>query len=307
MLLIDHEETNPYFNIAAEEYLLKNSEEDIFRIYINQPSVIIGKHQNTLAEINYYKTRTLNIPVIRRLSGGGTVYHDLGNINFLWIVNGEKNNLVNFKKYTSPILSALEKLGVNAVMEGKNDLRVEGLKFSGNAEHVYKNRVLHHGTLLFESNLKILNKIIKPTGGIYTDKAVKSIRSKVTNLKNYIPACSIDELKNAIINELPIVKTIPFQQNEMDAIEQLIKEKYDTWLWNFGYSPDYIFENEIKDHKAQIKVSKGIIQDIQLESNHGLIQRQIPLLIGKKHEWDEIYKSFNSSNERNNWMEILFS
>ena len=128
MLIINRPQTDPYFNIAAEEYLLKQMEEDCFMLWQNQPSIIIGKHQNSLAEINYNFVKENNIPVVRRISGGGTVFHDLGNLNFTFISKGEKEKLVNFKKFTQPIIEVLNQMGVPARFEGKNDLRVSGLK-----------------------------------------------------------------------------------------------------------------------------------------------------------------------------------
>jgi len=178
--------TDPYFNMATEEYFLKNFEEDFFCLYINRPSVIVGKHQNTMAEINVPYVMENNIPVIRRLSGGGTVFHDLGNLNFCFIQQGKPGYLVDFKKFSQPILDVLQKLEINAWLRGKSDLVIDNKKFSGNAEHVYKNKVLHHGTLLFSSELSQLNEAIKADWGKFTDKAVRSNRSQVTNIAEHL-------------------------------------------------------------------------------------------------------------------------
>ena len=187
MLIIQNSTTDPYFNIAVEEYLLKNFTDDCFILYQNKPSIIIGKHQNTLAEINYQYVKENNIAVVRRLSGGGTVYHDLGNLNFSFIKNsGNDKNLVDFKMYTTPIIEVLKQLGVNAEFGGHNDIQVNGFKISGNAEHIFKKRVLHHGTLLFSSDLSILNNAIKAPENRYSDKAVKSVRAVVANIKDFI-------------------------------------------------------------------------------------------------------------------------
>ena len=186
MLIINRPQTDPYFNIAAEEYLLKQMDEDCFMVWQNEPSIIVGKHQNTLAEINYSFAKENNIPVVRRITGGGTVFHDLGNLNFTFISSGEKGKLVNFKKFTQPIIEVLNQMGIPARFEGKNDLRVNGLKISGNAEHVYKNKVLHHGTLLFSTDLNFLKKAIKSVPERFQDKAVQSVRSKVANITDFI-------------------------------------------------------------------------------------------------------------------------
>ena len=160
MLIIRRHNTDPWFNLATEEFVLKNFDEDTFMLWRNAPSIIVGKHQNTLAEINLDYVKKNNIKVVRRLSGGGAVFHDLGNINFTFIKTGENGNLIDFKKYTEPILEVLLKMGINARFEGRNDLTIEGKKFSGNAEHIWKNRVLHHGTLLFSSHMANLSEAL---------------------------------------------------------------------------------------------------------------------------------------------------
>ncbi len=175
MRCIKNPETNPYFNLAAEEYVLKNFNDDCFMLWRNRPSIIVGKHQNTLSEININHVKENNIDVVRRLSGGGAVFHDLGNLNFTFIKNvNNESNLVDFKKYTQPIIDVLKHLGVDAKFEGRNDIMINGRKVSGNAEHVFKRRVLHHGTLLFSSVMADLSKVLKVNPLKYQDKGVKS-------------------------------------------------------------------------------------------------------------------------------------
>ncbi|MDZ4181970.1 MAG: lipoate--protein ligase family protein, partial [Candidatus Cloacimonadaceae bacterium] len=137
------------FNIATEEYILKHMDEDVFLLYRNEPSIIVGKHQNTLSEINYDYVKAEGIPVVRRLTGGGTVFHDLGNLNFCFIMQESSNNARSFEKYTLPVITALRSLGIDAQLEGRNDLTIKGLKFSGNARGVFGGKVLQHGTILF--------------------------------------------------------------------------------------------------------------------------------------------------------------
>ena len=159
MLCFDNPSTNPYFNLACEEYLLKNVDDEVFMLWRNEPAIIVGKHQNTLAEINTEYVKDQGIKVVRRLTGGGAVFHDLGNLNFTFIkfipLNGDQ--IIDFQKHTRPILDILLKLGINAKFEGRNDLTIDGKKFSGNAEHVHKHKVLHHGTLLFSAKLPDLS------------------------------------------------------------------------------------------------------------------------------------------------------
>src|SRR5690606_26723949 len=154
MLCIHHHSTDPYFNIATDEYIFRHIKEDCFMLWQNDNAIIVGKHQNTLAEINFDYVKANNIHVVRRLSGGGAVYHDLGNLNFSFTKTGADSSLMDFEMYTRPILEVLNSLGVPAKFEGRNDLTIDGKKISGNAEHIFKNKILHHGTLLFSSEMK---------------------------------------------------------------------------------------------------------------------------------------------------------
>ena len=156
MICIADHRTDPYFNLAAEEYLLKSKNEDYFMLWRNEPSIVVGKHQNALAEIDLLYAREKGFKVARRISGGGTVFHDLGNLNFSFISNGEEGKLINYRKYATPIVEVLGMLGIEATFSKRDDILIEGMKISGNASHVYKQRVLHHGTLLFSSDLSDL-------------------------------------------------------------------------------------------------------------------------------------------------------
>lgn len=265
------------FNIATEEYFLKNFDDDFFLLYQNEPSIIVGKHQNTLAEINLEAIEKENIPVIRRLSGGGTVFHDMGNLNFCFIVNGKKGELVNFRRYTQPILEVLQELGVNAKFEGRNDLTIDGMKFSGNASHVYKNKVMHHGTLLFSSDLSHLNHALKVNPLKFKDKGIRSIRSRVTNISNHLPSSlPLEDFSNRILDHVlkqnPKARTFEMTGQDRENIHNLVHTKYKTWDWNFGYSPRYNFEKLIHSSNGGIveihlHVEKGYIRDMELFGN----------------------------------------
>lgn len=238
---------NPAFNLATEEYLLKNYNENFFFLYRNSLALIVGKHQNTLAEINLDKTHEEKIPVIRRLSGGGTVFHDAGNLNYCFIIKGEKGKLVDFQQYSLPIIQTLQKLNVNAKFEGKSDLTIEGKKFSGNASHVFKDKVLQHGTMLFSSDLNRLNQLLKVNPLKFKDRGIRSIRSRVTNISDYLSTPpSIEAFANLIIEEIKLMhpKAMEFElsKNDKEKIEHLMHEKYNNWAWNYGYSPNYSFE-----------------------------------------------------------------
>ena len=300
MLIIQQTSTDPHFNIASEEYLLKSSTEDFFILYRNEPSIVVGKHQNTIAEINLEFVRRKGITVVRRLSGGGTVYHDRGNLNYSFITNGSEGNQVDFKKHTQPIVDVLHALGVDARIGGKNDIRVGDKKISGNAEHIYKNRVLHHGTLLFDSNLDELNESIKISPNSYTDKAVKSIRSHVANITEYLThRIPIDEFAQKIINHIieifPNVLEYKLSNDDISSISELVRTKYSTWEWNYGYSPTYTLNKHInfvdKRLNIQINVERGIISQVIFEGdflNKSRVSEIELLLKGCLHDMDAV-------------------
>ncbi len=222
------------FNQATEEYFLKNFEEDFFMLYKNKAAVIIGKHQNALAEINLDKCEKEGVEIVRRLSGGGAVFHDEGNLNYSFISQGEKGKLINFKKYSQPIIDVLQTLNIEAKLEGKSDLTISGMKFSGNASHIYKNKMMQHGTMLFSSDLEQLNKLLKVNPLKFRDKGVRSIRSRVTNISDHLSApLEIDELQSKLIthiqSQFPSAREYLLSRTDKEAIQKLMTEKYLTW------------------------------------------------------------------------------
>lgn len=308
MLYIKRTETDPYFNIAAEEYVLKNFTEECFMLWRNEPSIIVGKHQNTLAEINPDYIEKNNIPVIRRISGGGTVFHDLGNLNFTFIKNGHTEKLVDFKKFTEPIIAALASLGINAKFEGKNDLRIDGKKISGNAEHVHKNRVLHHGTLLFSSKLDHLSAALNVEPDKFKDKAVKSNRSIVTNIIDHLARpISIKEFEEQIYRYIykndAHASFYEFDEQDIRNINELVNTKYKRWEWNFAYSPKYNLIKSIATENGEIEfvidVKNGIIQKLKINSDRMLSKKFAEIenrLIGKSHQKKEIENCLSKIN-----------
>ena len=241
MLLIYNEITNPYFNLAMEEYLLKNFNEDMFILWRNENAVIVGKNQNTLSEINLDYIKEHSIPVVRRQSGGGAVFHDLGNINFTFIANNN-DSFSDFKRFTTPIIDLLKTLDINAEFSGRNDLLIDGCKFSGNAQYNYKDRVMHHGTLLFSSQIADLSNALKVKPIKFEGKGVKSVKSRVTNISDHLKEpLTVLEFKDLIMNYLEKINTdnkhYTLSELDIENINKLVEEKYSTWDWYFGNSP----------------------------------------------------------------------
>jgi lipoate-protein ligase A len=296
MFILDSPSTDPYFNIAAEEYLLKETDRDFAFIYVNDPSIIIGKHQNAYAEMNLTYILEKGIPVVRRISGGGTVWHDPGNVNFSFILNGEEGQLVNFRKYAMPVLRYLQNLQIPAEFGSRNEILVDGKKISGNAEHIFRNRVLHHGTLLFSSDLVALQSALATGPGKYQDRAVQSVRSGVANVLDFLePKATVSAFRNDLIVHLSRSfegsEGYELSETETDRIGELVSRKYHTWNWNIGYSPRYRMTREIdwngKPVMILLEVEKGKITSIRIQSDapdSELFAQMAGILSGVDHE-----------------------
>lgn len=306
MLCIFRKETNPYFNIAAEEYVLKSFSDDVFMLWRNEESLIVGKHQNPFIEIDSSVFFQDQIPVIRRISGGGTVYHDPGNINFTFVFNGEPGKLVDYPRFLNPVITALNDFGIKASIGERNEIMADGLKISGNAQHVYKNRVLHHGTILFSANLDRLNGLLRQTDEIKS-KALRSVPGKVTNLASYL-AKSMDveefqvKLYKTISNQFQNSDDYFFSKNDVIKINKLVNEKYSGWEWNYGYSPDYhLVISLIANHqsfKVNLVIQQGLISNIQFDdrSINGEINHFLNNLKGIRYLPKYLLQHFNLQN-----------
>lgn len=269
MRIIMNKSTDPYFNLATEEYLLHHCDEDVFMLWQDAPCVVVGKNQNTLSEINYDYVTTHQIPVVRRLSGGGAVFHDLGNVNFTFIQSGASHLFNDFKAFTAPIIDVLKEMSVEATFSGRNDLLIGDRKFSGNAQYKFKDKVLHHGTLLFSSEIMDLSQALKPKEAKFEGKSVKSVVSRVTNISEHLKTPTriedfIERIQNHIMASDPEKHTLtPLSEKEIADIEHLTTEKYATWQWNYGHSPDYNYTKE--------KKFPGGLLTIHLQIEQGLI------------------------------------
>lgn len=308
MLIIRRHNTDPYFNLATEEYVLKEISDDSFMLWRNEPSIIVGKHQNTLAEINLEYVKANGIRVVRRLSGGGAVFHDLGNLNFTFTMqSGEDEELINFRKYTEPILEVLQKLGIDARFEGRNDLTIRGKKFSGNAMHIWNRKVLSHGTLLFSSHMPDLSQALNVDPIKFTDKAVKSVRSRVTNISEHLKV-PLDVMQFSTLVEEHIMEKYPearlYELSDEDhrKINQMVESKYGTWEWNFGYSPRYNFRKVIRTEKSgtlefNLEVSDGTIMQVKIFGDYFNIREPEEIeqaLQGLPHREESIRKALEA-------------
>jgi lipoate-protein ligase A len=308
MLCLSLDSTDPFFNLAVDEYLLKNSNQEYFILGINDKSVIIGKHQSAHMETDTKFIAGLNIPVIRRISGGGAVFHDTGNLNFTFILNSKEGKQIDFRKYTLPVISFLASLGVDAKFEGKNDLKAGGLKISGNAEHIYRDRVLHHGTLLFDTDLELMRSSLRKDIKKYETRAVRSIPSSVTNLTGILKNTAkyvdtIYQFKSLMLNWFlkngPGSRLFDITDKELDDIGSLAETKYRTWEWNYAYGPEYCFNNSFKYRGAKcfsnLHVKDGIIWGIEIMGSEEL-ERIGKNLIGCRHMPDDIQQILEKEN-----------
>ena len=249
------------FNIALEEYCFKQlkDEDEIFLLWINEPSIIVGKYQNTIEEINTEYTREKGIHVIRRISGGGAVYHDLNNLNYTIISNRDKGQEgFNFKEFSKPIIETLAELGVKAEFTGRNDLEIDGQKFCGNAQAYIKDRVMHHGCLLFNVDFSALGNALKVSKDKIESKGVKSVRSRVTNILPHLKTpITVEEFGDKIMEymkkQYPDMKEYVFSKEELDYIAKRAEVKR-SWEWNYGESPEFNItrEKRFKNGKIQI-------------------------------------------------------
>ena len=271
MIFIKNDSKNPYFNLALEEYALKelNVDDDFFILWQNENTIVVGRNQNTIEEINSKAVKEKEVSVVRRMSGGGAVYHDLGNINYTFITRSDDDSKHNFKKFTRPIIDALASLGIDAEFTGRNDITIDGKKISGNAQYYYQNRMLHHGTILFDVNPDILKDVLNVKIDKIASKGIKSVKSRVTSISKHLKQPMTSEeltdmlLKFILDTDDVSEKEYVLSEEDLANIQKLADEKYSTWEWVYGESPKFELQ--------QSKRYKGGNLDIRLNVKNGIV------------------------------------
>lgn len=250
MLYIESPSTDPYYNLALEQYLFDTigQTEPLFMLWRNDNTIVVGRHQNTAEEINADFVRANGVRVVRRLSGGGAVYHDLGNLNFTFITDGGSGMGLDLHLFCQPVAQALGELGVVAEISGRNDITIDGKKFSGNAQYKKNGRVMHHGTIMFDCNLDILGQALQVSADKIASKGVKSVRSRVTNVRPYLTKdATVEEFKDLLAGFIlgtDHPEKYELTAEDLAAVQALRDERYATWEWNFGQSPKYDLRKE---------------------------------------------------------------
>lgn len=264
MRYLINKSTDPYFNLALDEYAMKHIDidEDFFFLWQNEPAVIIGKNQNTAEEVNQSFIDEKGIKVARRVSGGGAVYHDLGNLNFTFIINVDDPGKVNYKKYVQPIIDALKEMGVEAKASGRNDILIDGLKISGNAQRMANGKLMHHGTLLYDVDIRDMVKSLNVAPDKIISKGVKSVRSRVTNIKEHLPnSVDIfdfwDSLQYYLSNKGQD-KEIVLTDEDIAKIEFEAVNRFGTWDWIYGASPEFDLENSKRFNGGEVNIKLNV-------------------------------------------------
>ncbi len=284
--------TDPYYNLAVEEYLFRHSTEDIFMLWQNAPTVVLGKNQNAYAEVDIEYAKANGIRLCRRVTGGGAVYHDLGNVNYTFITSTEQAKALDYAHFTRPILDALASLGVEATLSGRNDLECGGRKFSGNAQCAANGRILHHGTLLFDTDTDVMARVLKADAEKLAYRAVKSHQSRVVNLapllKEKISAAEfIGRLEKHVLKSMGAVR---WQVEENDEIRALhARNAGDAWIYSDRrYLTEYTVERRKKYPfgivSVRMKLGRDLIEDVVISGDffeRGAVENLEKKLLGK--------------------------
>ncbi|MBY5025001.1 lipoate--protein ligase [Streptococcus suis] len=302
MKYIVNNSNDPAYNIALEAYAFKELTDidEIFILWINEPAIIIGKHQNAIEEINKEFTDEKGIHVVRRLSGGGAVYHDLNNLNYTIISNKADEGAFDFKTFSKPVIDTLATLGVEANFTGRNDLEIDGKKICGNAQAYAKGRMMHHGCLLFDVDMSVLASALKVSKDKIESKGVKSVRARVTNINNELPEkMTVLEFKDAILNQMkqeyPDMDEYVLSEDDLARIQEIRDTQFATWDWTYGQTPEYTVERSVRYQAGKIttyiKAEKSVIESIKIYGDFfgiGDVSDIEDLLVGTRYEYTDV-------------------
>ncbi len=316
MIFVVNKSLNTYYNMAAEEFFLDRCVDDVLMLWQNKNTIVVGKNQNTLSEINVDYVKEQGIDVVRRLTGGGAMYQDIGNLNFTYIFNNSGEWFSDFSRFTDPVIRALKNIGVPAELSGRNDITVDGKKISGNAQTVRGNRIMHHGTLLLNSDVSVLSKALRPDREKIKSKGIASVSSRVANINDFLSApLSIDKIidviRKSIVQEHPELINYEISESDSRQIEKLALEKYSTWEWNYGYSPKYDFFKKVKCSggiiECSFQVKNGTITAAKINGDffgYADVSEIEGALIGIKHNPDEIRRALEKFDLNSYFMGI---
>ncbi|MGT2932859.1 lipoate--protein ligase [Streptococcus catagoni] len=308
MKYIVNKSNNPAYNVALEAYAFKEltSEDEIFILWINEPAIIIGKHQNTIQEINKEYIDSHGIHVVRRLSGGGAVYHDLNNLNYTIISNKSEEGAFDFKTFSQPVIETLADLGVKAEFTGRNDLEIDGKKFCGNAQAYYKGRMMHHGCLLFDVDMSVLGDALKVSKDKIESKGIKSVRARVTNILDELPEkITVNEFSDKILEKMketyPEMTEYVLSEDELEKIQESADTKFGTWDWTYGKAPEYTIERNVRYPAGKINtfanVQQSVIKNIKIYGDFfGIkdVEDIENLLIGTKYDYKDVLEKLQT-------------
>lgn len=302
MKYIVNNSNNPAYNVALEAYAFREllAEDELFILWINEPTIVIGKHQNAIEEINKTYTDEHGIHVVRRLSGGGAVYHDLNNLNYTIISNKSQEGAFDFKTFSQPVIETLADLGVTATFTGRNDLEIDGKKFCGNAQAYYKGRMMHHGCLLFDVDMTVLGNALQVSKDKIESKGVKSVRARVTNILDELPEkMTVEAFSNQLLNKMkesyPDMTEYVFSDNELKNIQALADQQFGTWDWTYGKAPEYTIKRSVRYPAGKIttyaNVEKSVIKGMKLYGDFFGIKDVADIeqaLIGLRYEYPDV-------------------
>lgn len=276
IIYIETHSTDPAYNLAFEQYVLENKRQgDYLMLWQNANTVVIGRNQNTAEEIDPRFVEEHGVRVVRRMTGGGAVYHDLGNLNYSFITDLGNAEELSIEKFARPVCAALEKLGLEAALSGRNDILAQGKKVSGVAQRIHKDRILHHGTLLFDSDPAMIAGALRVDPKKFASKSAKSVRSRVGNIRQLLGVdMEIQDFWQAILTELSGGELSRWEPTEAERqeIEAIADTKYRSWDWNYGSSPAYGFVNSARYPQGRLEISlnveKGLIKDIAFRGDY---------------------------------------